>query len=522
MFFELFRSGAGDDRCIHCRGQRRGTLGYESLSVEGSTDNEMIMRKTVVSRRTFASQMGKLIAGAGLVSVVPRYVFPQTTASIESKRPLPADRKFRSSAVEAYILSTATKIRDPELATLFTNCFPNTLDTTVEPGKFEGKPDTAVITGDIPAMWLRDSSAQVWPYLSLASKDVALRELLEGVIRRQTRCLLIDTYANCFMADLNAPPLSGSRHDHTEMKQGVGERKYELDSLCYPIRLSYGYWRSTGDAHPFDAAWKLAMQNTLSTMRAQQRKKGPGPYYFQRDAINPTDTLVNGIGNPVNPVGLVASCFRPSDDACTFPFLVPANLYTVTCLRQLAIMANSILNDPTLANQASALADEVQAALLQHAVASTYTGTIWCYEVDGFGGYTLMDDANVPSLLSLPYLESSPDAALYGRTREFVWSDRNPWFFQGEAGEGVGGPHIGRDSIWPMSQIMYALTSSSSDEIGRSIQMLKASAASTGFIHESYNRNDTAVFTRSWFAWANTLFGELIGKIAQSHPGLLA
>jgi uncharacterized protein len=466
--------------------------------------------------------VGKLIAGAGLVSAAPRYLFPQATASIESKRPLPADRKFRSSAVEAYILSTVAKIHDPVLATLFTNCFPNTLDTTVEPGRFDGKPDTAVITGDIPAMWLRDSSAQVWPYLSLASKDVALRELLEGVIRRQTRCLLIDTYANCFMADLNAAPLEGSRRDHTEMKQGVGERKYELDSLCYPIRLSYGYWRSTGDVRPFDAAWKLAMQNTLATMRVQQRKNGPGPYHFQRDAINPTDSLVNGIGNPVNPVGLIASCFRPSDDACTFSFLVPSNLFAVASLRQLAILATAILNDPLIANEASALADEVQAALLQHAVASTDAGTIWCYEVDGFGSYALMDDANVPSLLSLPYLESSPDAALYRRTRAFVWSGRNPWFFRGKAGEGIGGPHIGRDSIWPMSQVIYALTSSSSDEIGRSIQMLKASAAATGFIHESYNRNDSAVFTRSWFAWANTLFGELIGRTAQLNPQLLA
>ncbi|WP_114211424.1 glycoside hydrolase family 125 protein [Acidisarcina polymorpha] len=466
--------------------------------------------------------MSRVIAGASLLSVVPKSAFPQTTGSASSKRPLPADRKFRSRALEAYILDIAARIQDPALSALFTDCFPNTLDTTVEPGRFEGKPDTAVITGDIPAMWLRDSSAQVWPYLPLASKDAALRELLEGVVRRQTRCLLIDTYANCFMADLNAPPLEGSRHDKTDMKQGVGERKYELDSLCYPIRLSHGYWRSTGDVRPFDASWKRAMQNALSTMQVQQRKHGPGPYTFQRDAPNPTDSLVNGIGNPANPIGLIASCFRPSDDACIFPFLTPANLFAISCLRQLATMANSILNDTVMANQASALADEVHAALLQHAIASTDSGTIWCYEVDGFGGSALMDDANVPSLLSLPYLDSSPDAALYARTREFVWSDRNPWFFRGKAGEGIGGPHIGRYSIWPMSQIIYALTSISPREIGRSIQMLKAAAAATGFIHESYNRDNSAIFTRSWFAWANTLFGELIGKTAQLHPELLA
>lgn len=370
-------------------------------------------------------------------------------------------------------------------------------------------------------MWLRDSSAQVWPYLPLASKDDSLRALLEGVIRRQTRCVLIDPYANCFMSDLNALPLQGSRQDLTEMKQGVGERKYELDSLCYPIRLAFGYWKSIGDTRPFDSAWKLSMQSILQTMRIQQRKDGHGPYRFQRAATNPTDTLVNGIGNPVRPVGLIASAFRPSDDACVFSFLVPANLFAVTSLRQLATMANSILKDAAMANETSALADEVQAALQQYALITTATGTIWAYEVDGFGSYILMDDANVPSLLSLPYLASSPDAAVYARTRSFVWSEQNPWFFRGSAGEGIGGPHIGPNSIWPMSQIIYALTSQSSVEIKKAIGMLKTSAAATGFMHESYNRNDSSLFTRSWFAWANTLFGELIGKTAQHSPDLL-
>jgi hypothetical protein len=452
---------------------------------------------------------------------MPGIMVAQTDASIESRRALPADRKFRSYAVEAYIASTRRIIRDPVLSTIFANCFPNTLDTTVEPGAFEGEPDTAVITGDIPAMWLRDSSAQVWPYLPLASKDTSLRRLLEGVIRRQTRCLLIDPYANCFMADLSAPPLEGSRKDQTEMKQGVGERKYELDSLCYPIRLAHGYWKSTGDIRPFNPAWKLAMQTVLQTMRTQQRKDGPGPYHFQRASINPTDSLVNGIGNPIKPVGLIASCFRPSDDACVLSFLVPANLFAITSLRQLAAMSNAILNDVSMANQATALADEVETALRQYAIIPRSTGTIWAYEVDGYGGRILMDDANVPSLLSLPYIDSSPDAALYARTRSFVWSEQNPWFFRGSAGEGIGGPHVGRNSIWPMSQIIYALTSNSSVEIGRAIQMLKGSAAATGFIHESYNRNNSAIFTRAWFAWANTLFGELIGQTAQRHPDLL-
>ena len=371
--------------------------------------------------------MGKALTGTGAMSVLPNSLFARTDTRAESKRPVPADRKFRSDAVEAYIASTRRLIGDPVVATIFANCFPNTLDTTVESGTFEGKPDTAVITGDIPAMWLRDSSAQVWPYLPLVSKDAALRALLEGVIRRQTRCLLIDPYANCFMADLNAPPLEGSRKDQTEMKQGVGERKYELDSLCYTIRLAHGYWKATGDTRPFDSSWKLAMQTVLTTMRVEQRKNGLGPYRFQRAARQPTDSLVNGIGNPVKPIGLIASSFRPSDDACIFSFLIPANLFAVTSLRQLAIMSNAIPHQPSMANQANDLADEVQVALRQHAVISTSAGTIWAYEVDGFGGHVLMDDANVPSLLSLPYLEHSPDAGSM-RNSKFRLEQTKPWF----------------------------------------------------------------------------------------------
>jgi len=475
-----------------------------------------------LTRRDLVWTLGRLAGGAGASSLLRIPLLAEKSVSFGSRRPLPQDRKFSSEAVETYITSICRRIGDPQLADLFANCFPNTLDTTIQPGTFEGHPDTVVLTGDIAAMWLRDSSAQVWPYLPLASKDRSLRDLLEGVIRRQVRCLLIDPYANCFMADLSAPPLEGSRMDKTEMRQGVGERKYELDSLCYPIRLAHGYWKNTGHTGLFDSEWKLAMETILETMRIQQRKDGPGPYRFQRYALNPTDTLVNGIGNPVNPIGLIASAFRPSDDACIFPFFVPANLFAVRSLRQLSAMANDVLHDSRMANQAAALAEEINAALWKHAIVSTAGGAIWAYEIDGFGGHVLMDDANAPSLLSLPYLDSSPDAETYARTRAFVWSQSNPWFFQGSAGEGIGGPHVGRDSIWPMSQIMYALTSNSSAEIMGAIQTVKTCAASTGFIHESYNRNDSSLFTRAWFAWANTLFGELIGTTVERYPHLLA
>jgi uncharacterized protein len=478
------------------------------------------LMSTTITRR----YMLQLAAGTGIAAAMkPLSALSGTTpTSFTSRRPPLQDRKFHSPGVEAYLSNVSGRISDPELAWLFENCYPNTLDTTVELSSFDGKPDTAVITGDIPAMWLRDSSAQVWPYLAIAAKDAELRHMLEGIIRRQARCILIDPYANAFMADLDAPPLEWSRSDATEMKRGVGERKWELDSLCYPIRLAYGYWHSTGDTAPFDQGWRAAMTLAVETMRVQQRKNGLGPYHFQRASKTPTETLAgDGYGAPVRPIGLIASGFRPSDDACTFPFLVPSNLFAVTALGHLSQMAHEILHDDTLANEAAALAAEVSNALRQYAIAETSGGQIWAYEVDGYGSQLLMDDANVPSLLGLPYLDSSPDAALYARTRNFVWSERNPWFFKGSAGEGIGGPHEGKDMIWPMAITIFALTSQSNAEIAQALAMLKHASAGSGFMHESFNRNDATKFTRSWFAWANSLFGELVATVAVKQPTLL-
>jgi meiotically up-regulated gene 157 (Mug157) protein len=228
---------------------------------------------------------GLTLAGMAEVQQPPPAAPPPVTVPWDMKqgRPKVSERRFQSVAVEEFLIERKARIGDPVLAELFVNCFPNTLDTTVVPGQFEGKPDTAVLTGDIAAMWLRDSSAQVWPYLPLAAKDTALRQLLEGVIRRQTRCILIDPYANAFMADLNAPPLPWSVKDLTDMKRGVGERKWEIDSLCYPIRLAHGYWKHTGDTGPFDQQWGQAMRLAVDTLRVQQRRHGVGPYHFQRE-----------------------------------------------------------------------------------------------------------------------------------------------------------------------------------------------------------------------------------------------
>ena len=446
---------------------------------------------------------------------------PGRTQDYSSRRPDPADRRFTSEAVEATIRRVSADIADPELAWLFHNCFPNTLDTTVDFGMRDGGPDTFVITGDIEAMWLRDSTAQVWPYLPLVPEDPRLQDLIKGVIARQNRCIIIDPYANAFNKE---PGESQWKDDLTEMKPELHERKWEIDSLCYPIRLAYTYWKLTGDASPFDTEWRAAMGGVLETFREQQRKEGRGPYKFQRVTGWQTDTVAGaGYGNPIRPVGLIVSIFRPSDDATTFPFLVPSNHFAVVSLRQLAEMVRALSPDEGLAAECERMANEVEEALKAHAVVEhPIHGDVWAYEVDGFGNRHHMDDANIPSLLALPYLGAcAPEDPLHRPTRAFVLSEDNPYFFHGTAGEGVGGPHVGPEMIWPLGIIMRALTSVDDSEIATCLRMLKETHGGTGFMHESFHQDDPTRFTREWFAWANTLFGELILKVHGERPHLL-
>ena len=433
-----------------------------------------------------------------------------------SRRPPKEKRRFVSESVDAAIARVKPRIGNPRIAWMFENCFPNTLDTTVKFREVNGKPDTFVITGDIDAMWLRDSSAQVWPYLPLSKDDAPLRRMVEGLIRRQSACILLDSYANAFMPDPQSKPLPWAVNDNTDKKPGVGERKWEIDSLCYPIRLAHGYWKNTGDTAPFDATFTRAMKRVVATFREQQRKTSPGPYKFQRKSETATETqFTDGYGNPTRKIGLIHSMFRPSDDACLFPLFIPANLFAVTSLRQLAEMAA----DNDLASECTALAQEVSEALQQYG----RMNDVWAYEVDGYGNQLFMDDANAPGLLSLPYLECCKvEDPLYQRTRARVWSNDNPYFFAGSAAEGIGGPHEGLDMIWPMSIMMRALTSTRDDEIRQCVAWLQNTDAGTGFMHESFNKDDANHFTRKWFAWANTLFGELILKLEQERPKVLS
>lgn len=428
-----------------------------------------------------------------------------------TNRPAIEKRLFKSKAVEKEIAHVKKLLKNAKLAWMFENCFPNTLDTTIH---FDGKDDTFVYTGDIHAMWLRDSGAQVYPYVPLANKDAELKKMLIGVINRQFKCINIDPYANAFNMGATG---SEWESDLTDMKPELHERKWEIDSLCYPIRLAYQYWKMTGDASIFSEDWIQAIGNILKTFKQQQRKENKkGEYRFQRKTERALDTLPNdGWGNPVNPVGLIASAFRPSDDATTFQFLVPSNFFAVSSLRKAAEILRTVNKQTSIANECTQLADEVENALKRYAVYNhPKYGKIYAFEVDGFGNQLLMDDANVPSLIAMPYLgDVDINDPIYQNTRKFVWSEDNPYFFKGKAGEGIGGPHIGYDMIWPMSIMMRAFTSQDDSEIKECMKMLLNTDAGTGFIHESFHKDNAANFTRPWFAWQNTLFGELILKL---------
>ncbi len=462
----------------------------------------------MTNRRRFIQHSSLISAALFSRSVLAS---PLKSLAYLNQRPALNQRKFSSISVDNYIDKLKSQIKDKELAWLFENCYPNTLDTTVEFELIDNKPDTYVITGDIDAMWLRDSTAQITPYISFAKEDGKLAQLIEGVINRQKKCILLDPYANAFYKDESK--VSEWSKDYTTMKPGIHERKWEIDSLCYPIRLAYLYWKATGKSFVFDQSWLKSIQLTVNTFVEQQRKVNHGPYTFQRNTYWATDGVpLSGYGYPVKPVGLICSMFRPSDDATIFPFLIPSNCFAVVALNQAAEMITAIFPDNPLAKSCKMLAAEVDAAIKKYGIVNhAKFGKVYAYEVNGFGSFNLMDDANVPSLLSLPYLgylqSSDP---IYLNTRKLILSEENPFYFKGTVGEGIGGPHAGMDMIWPLSIIMRGLTSTSKDEILFCLKLLKNTHGGTGFMHESFHKNDDKNFTRKWFAWANTLFGEFV------------
>ena len=403
------------------------------------------------------------------------------------------------------------KIKCPELAPFFKNCFLNTIETTVakldDGGYF-------VITGDIPAMWLRDSASQLSHYIRFANEDEDLKEIIRSVIAKHAYYINIDPYANAF----NAVPNSKSHKDETDFYHDlIWERKYEVDSLCASIYLAYQYYMQTLDASIFTEEFHDMLEVIIAVFKLEQNHFQESRYFFNRTDCPETDTLPNGgKGNEVAFTGMTWSGFRPSDDRCVYGYLVPSNMMAVCALKKAAELLNAGYEDTRLESECRSLAFDIDEGIKAHGVYEHEKfGKIYAYEVDGKGDVRLMDDANSPSLLSAPYLGyAEKDDEIYLNTRKFILSQSNPWYFEGSVAKGVGSPHTGLDKIWHIALTMQALTSLDEAEIKECIDMLTTTHAGTFLMHESFNKNDDTDFTRPWFAWANSLFAELMIRLA--------
>ena len=263
----------------------------------------------------------------------------------------------------------------------------------------------------------------------------------------------------------------------------------------------------------FDDSFREAVYTIIALWRTEQRHAEQSPYRFARTDCPPSDTLRNNrMGMPVNYTGMTWSGFRPSDDACTFGYLIPSNMFAVVALRYIEEIAREIWDDSECAKLAAELREEIDFGIQTYGtfVHPKY-GRIYAYETDGFGNHNLMDDANVPSLLSIPYLGyTTSDDPIYQNTRRFVLSVDNPYYYEGKYAQGIGSPHTPKGYIWPISLAMQALTSNDKAEVQEILTTLMQTDANTGYMHEGFDKDCPENFTRSWFAWANSLFGEWI------------
>lgn len=396
----------------------------------------------------------------------------------------------------------------PKLLKLFKNCFPNTLSTTTK--RMEDG-TTFIITGDIPAMWLRDSVEQVIHYVPLAKNDPDLQQLIGGLIKRHIQYIHIDPYANAFNESAN--DWHWNTTDETEMSPWVWERKFELDSICFSMKLAYRYWKETERTDIFDTNFKAAMRKTVDLWKTEQRHFELSPYRFTRNNDVPTDSLRNnGLGMPVNYTGMIWSGFRPSDDACDFHYNIPSNMFAVVTLRQMREMAEWVFRDLAFVSELKKLEADIEHGIQLYGIyRHPDFDLIYAYETDGFGNYCLMDDAGTPGLMSIPYIGyTTADDPIYKNTRRFALSKQNPFYYEGKVARGIGSPHTPPDYIWHMALSMQGLTAVTKEEKLEMIAMLEATDADTGFMHEGFHADDPAVFTRSWFAWSNSLFSLLV------------
>lgn len=514
--------------------------------------------------QTFLQQMDKNVKHCPDYVTYSQHRHPPFSKGVQKypyMRPAPKCRTFVSKAVESVIDELKQRIADPDLARLVENCLPNTLDTTVlwHMVKDEGHkknlirklllPQSFIVTGDIHAEWLRDAARQLSVYQPLIKHDEKLKQLILGAINTQAYYVNNSPYCNAF----HPPPSSKVKPGNTAFDnvyprpdwRQVFECKYEIDSLASFLTLTNEYFEnSSGDVSFLNDHWFQAYEKLLIVLRRESEPSFdeasgqalPFYYSFQRNTNIGSETLpLGGVGNPVNfGTGLIRSAFRPSDDATILQFFIPGNIHMLT---ELIKTRKNFLNEDVLTNRMSAEIEvfikktdyfikALTSGIEKFGIVNHPTyGKVYAYEVDGYGSATFMDDANIPSLLSIPDLGHIPrDDQVYQNTRKMILTkEGNPYYLKGFHFEGIGGPHIGIKNAWPMSLLMRIRTTDVDEEIVNSLHMIMNTTAGSGLMHESVNVNskDGASYTRSWFAWCNSEFGKTILHLAEKKPHLI-
>ncbi|KAL8656943.1 MAG: hypothetical protein Q9226_002414 [Calogaya cf. arnoldii] len=489
-------------------------------------------------------------------SMAPHRPLSKGPLSLPYQRPDPHCRTFSSPLVDKVIEDLTSRMKDKDLARLFENAFPNTLDTTVrwhvdgkkgksrkhngndldEEGHWDGA-QSFIVTGDINAEWLRDSTNQLTQYQALAKKDKRLESLILGAINTQAEFVIESPYCNAFQPPppSQVPPDSNGQDDavHPAYEPTrVFECKYEIDSLANFLALGNQFHKSTGSKEFLHARWYLALDTLLEVLEEQAKPTFDpetghfvrNEYLFRRRTNAGTETLgLGGVGNPLNGgTGLIRSAFRPSDDATILGFFIPGNAMMSVELKRTAAILKAA-GKSKLAEKLRKRGESMEKGVWEHGVVMHKRyGEVFAFEVDGYGSSIIMDDANLPSLLALPLMGFvERDNKVYQNTRKMILEQAgNPYYLKGRAFAGIGGPHIGLQQAWPMSRLVQAMTSDDDEEIIDALHDVRDSSR-LGLIHESIHVERITDYTRSWFAWANSVFAQTIIDVAARKPHLL-
>lgn len=402
----------------------------------------------------------------------------------------------------------------PKLAQMYSNCLMFTA------GRATLLEDGTTFIGQVPINHHRDMAIGVIPYLPFAAKDENLARMIAGLIRRQVRCMLLDSYSHSFKREPN--PEVRREGEIAFENPWIWRRKYELDAVCYPIWLAAKYWKATGRINVFDFWFHAIIRRLVEQWKLEQRHTERSVYRYQ--CPNKIESLPNdGLGMPVTYTGMSWSGFRPSDDTCKYGYYIPSNMFASVTLSHIAEIATSIYSDESLADYAANLKTEIDDGIALYAtVEHPRHGKIYCYETDGFGHYELADEGYIPNLLSMPYFGfCDKNDPVYCNTRNFILSRDNPYYAEGSLGKGLGGMHFGKIGwLWPMGLVMQALTTSDHDEILTVVDYLEATDDNTEYMLECVDPNDSSNRiphnspTRG-FGTANSLFAQLIYQLSR-------